>query len=64
MKPTSLSVAELREILEQSRPIAVVDIRAADDREWTIPGSIQVDALDAVKSGRGDARLVAGLEHG
>jgi glyoxylase-like metal-dependent hydrolase (beta-lactamase superfamily II) len=51
MTKASLSAADLRELLEQGRPVTVVDIRAADDREWTIPGSIQVDALDAVKSG-------------
>ena len=51
MTPASLSVTELRELPEQGRPVTVVDIRAAHDREWTIPGSIQVDALDAVKSG-------------
>jgi glyoxylase-like metal-dependent hydrolase (beta-lactamase superfamily II) len=52
MTPTSLSVADLRELLEKGRPVTVLDIRAAGDREWSIPGSIQVDALDAVKSGR------------
>jgi len=29
----------------------VVDIRSAADREWSIPGAVQIDAYDAVNSG-------------
>jgi len=29
----------------------VVDIRTAADREWSIPGSVQIDAYDAVNLG-------------
>jgi glyoxylase-like metal-dependent hydrolase (beta-lactamase superfamily II) len=31
--------------------VTVVDIRSPADREWSIPGSLQFDAYDAVKSG-------------
>lgn len=51
MTQTSLSVAELQVFLELGRPVTVLDIRRPDDREWTIPGSIAVDAYDAVNSG-------------
>jgi glyoxylase-like metal-dependent hydrolase (beta-lactamase superfamily II) len=33
------------------QPVTVVDIRTPADREWSIPGSVQVDAYDAVKAG-------------
>ena len=62
MTPTSLSVTDLRTLLEQGPPVTVVDIRPADDREWTIPGSVQVDALGAVKSGSLGPLIGVGFE--
>lgn len=47
---------ELRTLLEQGRPVAVLDLRTAEDRaEWSIPGSLHVDAYEALKAGRPDA---------
>ena len=51
MTADGISTAELQEVLAAGRPITVVDIRSADDREWSIPGSISVDVYDTVKAG-------------
>ena len=52
MTPATISASELRTLLEQGRPLTIVDIRRPDDREWTIPGSVTVDAYDAVNAGQ------------
>jgi glyoxylase-like metal-dependent hydrolase (beta-lactamase superfamily II) len=52
MTQTSVSAAELRILLEQGRSVTVLDIRRADEREWTIPGSLAIDAYDAVNAGQ------------
>jgi glyoxylase-like metal-dependent hydrolase (beta-lactamase superfamily II) len=51
MPTHSMSTEELQDLLTAGQPVTVVDIRTATDREWSIPGSAQVDAYDAVKSG-------------
>ena len=51
MQANSVSTEELRELLAAGRPVTVVDIRTAADHEWSIPGSLQVDAYHAVDSG-------------
>lgn len=52
----SISVATLREWLETNHPVTVVDVRAARDRaEWMIPGSVHVDAYDALRGGEAGA---------
>ena len=38
----SISPAELQDLLAEGRPVRVVDIRRPADREWSIPGSIQI----------------------
>lgn len=48
---SSIAAAELQELLAAGRPVTVLDIRRPSDREWSIPGSVAVDAYDAVKSG-------------
>ncbi len=48
---SSVSVKELQKLLSGERPVTVVDIRELADREWSIPGSVSVDAYAAVKSG-------------
>lgn len=52
MNQAGISASDLRTLLEQGRPVRIIDIRRADDREWTIPGSVAVDAYDAVNAGR------------
>lgn len=47
----SISTDQLRDLLASGHPVIVVDIRSADDRAWSIPGSLQFDAYEAVRSG-------------
>jgi len=51
MPADSISTEGLRELLAAGQALTVVDIREPADREWSIPGSVQVDAYDAVNSG-------------
>jgi len=47
--------------LEEGRPVCVLDIRAPGDREqWSIPGSLHVNAYDRLKAGSADA--LAGVD--
>jgi glyoxylase-like metal-dependent hydrolase (beta-lactamase superfamily II)/rhodanese-related sulfurtransferase len=47
-----IDVDTLRDWLEDGRPVTVLDIRAAEDRaQWSIPGSIHIDAYAALKAG-------------
>jgi glyoxylase-like metal-dependent hydrolase (beta-lactamase superfamily II) len=49
---TSIDVAALRAMLDAHAPVTVLDVRTAADRaEWAIPGSIHIDAYDALKAG-------------
>ena len=45
------SVSELQELLAAGRPVTMVDVRSLADVDWAIPGSILVDAYDALKVG-------------
>lgn len=52
----SIDVGELRAMLENDEPVTVLDIRKTEDRaEWSIPGSLHVDAYEALKAGDPDA---------
>lgn len=52
MERESISVEELRWALEHGHPVTVLDIRPGDERaEWWIPGSVHVDAYEALKAG-------------
>ncbi len=43
----------LREWLESQQPVTVLDIRTNEDRaQWAIPGSVHVDAYEALREGR------------
>jgi glyoxylase-like metal-dependent hydrolase (beta-lactamase superfamily II) len=56
-----ISAETLREWLEQGKPLTVVDVRPAHERaEWSIPGSIHVDAYK--KLWERDPNALAGLE--
>ena len=57
----TIDVEALQERLRGGWPIAVVDVRPTSEREeWHIPGSVHVDAYDALK--RGDPDALAGLD--
>ena len=52
----TINTDTLREMLAQERPVTVLDIRPADERtEWAIPGSVYVNAYDALKANEPDA---------
>jgi rhodanese-related sulfurtransferase len=52
----------LREWLDAKRPVTVLDIRTNDARaEWSIPGSIHVNAYEDVREGRPSALAQAEL---
>ncbi len=47
-----VDVKTLQEWLADGRPVTVLDVRAPEDRaQWSIPGSIHVNAYDALKAG-------------
>ena len=52
----------LREWLESQQPVTVLDIRTNEDRaQWAIPGSVHVNAYEAVArgtAGRADRRSI------
>jgi rhodanese-related sulfurtransferase len=48
-----IQVETLREWLDRACPVTVVDVRSDDDRaQWAIPGSVHVNAYDALREGR------------
>ncbi|TAN33465.1 MBL fold metallo-hydrolase [bacterium] len=51
MTADSISPEELQELLAAAHAVTVIDIRSPADREWSIPGSLRVDAYDAVQTG-------------
>jgi glyoxylase-like metal-dependent hydrolase (beta-lactamase superfamily II) len=54
--PPTVSTEELRTMLAARQPVTVLDIRKAEDRaEWAIPGSLHIDAYEALKAGDPDA---------
>jgi len=58
---TSIAVDTLRGWLEEQQPVTILDVRSTQDyAEWCIPGSIHVDAYDALKAH--DPAALAGVE--
>jgi glyoxylase-like metal-dependent hydrolase (beta-lactamase superfamily II) len=56
-----IDAAALRAMLESGQPVTVLDVRKTEDRaEWAIPGSLHVDAYDALKAG--DPNALAGID--
>jgi glyoxylase-like metal-dependent hydrolase (beta-lactamase superfamily II) len=50
-----IDVRTLRQWLEEKRPVTVLDVRLNEDREqWSIPGSIHINAYEALKAGQRD----------
>lgn len=59
--PLTISVQALQERLQAADLVTVVDVRPADERaEWSIPGSIHVNAYDALK--RNDPEAFRGVD--
>jgi glyoxylase-like metal-dependent hydrolase (beta-lactamase superfamily II) len=55
----------LREWLDTRQPVTVLDIRTDEDRaQWSIPGSLHVNAYDALRDGRPGALADAALPSG
>jgi glyoxylase-like metal-dependent hydrolase (beta-lactamase superfamily II)/rhodanese-related sulfurtransferase len=62
MTPNNVDVQTLRTWLERQDPVTVLDIRKTADRnEWAIPGSLHVDAYDALKADDPNALLAIDL---
>jgi rhodanese-related sulfurtransferase len=56
MHQESVDAKTLREWLEKGQKVTVVDVRHAEDHaEWSVPGSLNFDAYDALKVGDPDA---------
>ena len=48
----TIDVDELRELLETGAPVTILDVRKSEERaEWAIPGSVHVDAYEALQAG-------------
>ena len=60
MTQQNISARTLRDMLERGERVTVVDVRKVEDHaEWSLPGSVHVDAYDALNSG--DERAMEGL---
>ena len=52
MTRITIEVEALRDLLNRGQPVTVLDIlRSAERAEWAIPGSIHIEAYDALKAG-------------
>ena len=61
MNKGNIDVMVLRDMLERGERVTIVDVRKGEDyNEWSIPGSVHVDAYDALNVG--DERAMEGLE--
>jgi rhodanese-related sulfurtransferase len=57
----NIDAMTLRDILERGERVTIVDVRKGEDyAEWSIPGSVHVDAYDALNAG--DDGAMEGLE--
>jgi rhodanese-related sulfurtransferase len=51
MMQSTIEAGTLRDLLDRGEPVTVLDIRRVEARaEWAIPGSVHVDAYDALRS--------------
>jgi rhodanese-related sulfurtransferase len=56
-----MTTERLRKMLAEGEPVTLLDIRPDEERaEWHIPGSVHVDAYDALKAGHPD--VLAGVD--
>jgi glyoxylase-like metal-dependent hydrolase (beta-lactamase superfamily II)/rhodanese-related sulfurtransferase len=52
MNDPTITTDALRDMLERSEPVTVLDVRRAEQRaEWAIPGSLHADVYDALRAG-------------
>jgi glyoxylase-like metal-dependent hydrolase (beta-lactamase superfamily II) len=60
----TIGADELRSMMEAHTPVTVLDVRKAVDRaEWAIPGSVHIDAYEALKAGDPNALADADIPH-
>ena len=65
MQRESIDAKTLREWLDRGRPVTVLDVRHAEDHdEWSVPGSVNFDAYDALKAKDPNALKGADLPEG
>jgi glyoxylase-like metal-dependent hydrolase (beta-lactamase superfamily II)/rhodanese-related sulfurtransferase len=58
MSGMMVSMDTLRDWLDQGRPVTVLDVRPTDQHaEWAIPGSVHVDAYEALKANDSNALI-------
>ena len=51
--PTTIDRDTLREWLDAHKPVTVLDIRTDDDyAQWAVPGSVHIDAYEALRAGQ------------
>ena len=49
----TIEAKTLRDWLESDEPVVVVDVRSDEDRaQWAIPGSVHINAYEALKTGQ------------
>ena len=61
MTEGNIDAMTLRDMLERGERVTVVDVRKGEDHaEWSIPGSVHIDAYDALNAGEDGA--MEGLE--
>jgi glyoxylase-like metal-dependent hydrolase (beta-lactamase superfamily II)/rhodanese-related sulfurtransferase len=54
--PRHTDAETLRTWLEEKRPVTVLDVRSDEDREqWSIPGSVHINAYESLKAGERSA---------
>jgi glyoxylase-like metal-dependent hydrolase (beta-lactamase superfamily II)/rhodanese-related sulfurtransferase len=59
--PLAIDPSELRDLLDRHADVTVLDVRPDEERaEWHIPGSLHIDAYEALKAG--DSNALAGLD--
>ena len=52
MSSPAVSMETLREWLQAGKPLTLLDVRPSEQRnEWVVPGSLHVDAYEALKAG-------------
>lgn len=57
-----IDAATLRDWLDSQRPVTVLDIRSDEDyAQWAIPGSVHLNAYDALRAGQPGALAAADL---